>query len=429
VADRNAIEARLERLHRQWAAFVSDKEASVLRWIFAPDEWRMFEALLAIEDHPDGELPVLFLVLSSPFEAGPRHGHELRRELAEHAHASADEFTKSGLAVWRSPLIEATTSDIGMFTQTLASLAQHLADRLERLAIVLWPAKVLDAPAYNAWLRRLVRVVPERVRVIVPDRAEAPMFDVLVEQAGGRVHSVRADLDMAGAAEELAAAAPGGDEPGGRFRAAFVGMGAAFGRGQLALARERAGQARAIAEATPGFAHLEVALAFGYASGLLGAGEQVEAIGEFGRAEQRAALAQQAGEGWAPGLRMRAAMGQGSALVAARAWPEAAARWISAAALARELDEGHAELDCLRMAAWSHEQAGRFDEGWAVGQAGLDRAAELSEEVRAHSTLPWLGELMLRLSETGRRADERGPLVRQLNELLGPNWRARLRPE
>jgi tetratricopeptide (TPR) repeat protein len=427
LADRNPIEVRLDRLHRQWDGFASDGEARLLRWLFAPDEWRMFEALLAIEDHREGELPVLFLVLSSPFEAAGRHGHELRRELAELASAGAGEFEQTGLAVWRTPISEGTSSDIGMFTDSLASLARHLADRLERLAIVLWPAKVLDAPAYNAWLRRLVRVVPDRVRVITPDRAEAPQLDVLVEQAEARVQSVRADLDMAGAAEELAAAAPGGDEPGGRYRAAFVGMGAAFGRGQLARAREQAEQARAIAEASAGFGHLEVALAFAFASGLLGAGEHAEAIAEFGRAEQRAAIAEQSGEAWAGGLRLRAAMGQGSALVAARAWTEAAPRWISAAGLARNEDDGPAELDCLRMAAWSHEQASRFDEAWAVGQTGLDRAAELSERARNASTLPWLGELMLRLSESGRRAEERGPIVRQLGELLGSNWRARLK--
>jgi hypothetical protein len=428
VADRNAIEVRLERLHRQWATFTGDREARVLRWLFAPDEWRMFEALLALEDHEDGELPVLFLVLSSPFEAAGRHGHELRRELAEQALAGAEQFERIGLPVWRSPISEATTSDIGMFTQALASLAQHLADRLEQLVIVLWPAKVLDVPAYNAWLRRLVRVVPDRVRIIAPDRTEAPVLDPFVEQAGERVLSIRADLDMAGAAEELAAAAPGGDEPGGKFRAAFVGMGAAFGRGQLDRAREHAQRARTIAETTEGFGHLEIALAFAFASGLLGAGEHAEAIAEFGRAELRAAKAEAAGEAWASGLRLRAAMGQGSALVAARAWVEAAARWISAAKLARDGEDAHAELDCLRMAAWSHEQGGRLDDAWAVGLAGLDRATELPEQVRAESTLPWLGELMLRLTESGPRSDERGSIVRRLGELLGSGWRSRLKP-
>jgi hypothetical protein len=425
VADRNAIEERLDRLHRQWDAFASDGEARLLRWLFAVDEWRMFEALLAIEEHEQGELPILFLILSSPFEVAGRHGHELRRELAELASAGAEQFERSGLAPWRSPVIEATSSDIGMFAESLASLARHLGDRLDRLVIVVWPSKVLDVAAYNAWLRRLVRVVPDRVRVIAPDRVEAPQLDALVEQAGTRVHSVRADLDMAGAAEALAAAAPGGDEPGGRFRAAFVAMGAAFGRGQLARAREHAEQARAIAEASEGFAHLEVALAFAFASGLLGAGEHADAIAEFGRAEQRAARAEAAGEAWASGLRLRAAMGQGAALVAAQAWTEAAPRWIAAAALARHEDDAVAELDCLRMAAWSHEQAGRLDEAWTVGHAALDRASELPEQVRNASTLPWLGELMLRLSESGPRADERGPIVRRLSLLLGNQWRAK----
>jgi hypothetical protein len=153
-----------------------------------------------------------------------------------------------------------------------------------------------------------------------------------------------------------------------------------------------------------------------------------DAISEFVRAQQRAAIAEQAGEGWAAGMRLKAAMGQGSALVAARAWTEAGPCFIAAAALAREHDEGTAELDCLRMAAWSQEQGGRLDEAWAVGLACLDRASELPEQLRNTSTLPWLGELMLRLSESGPRADERGPLVRRLGELLGPNWRARTKP-
>lgn len=420
MVERNPIEQRLDRLHRQWDAFARAREARILRWVFAPDEWRMFEALLALEHRVTGELPVLFVVLAAPFEAAPRHGHELRRELAEYAGAGAPEFEALGLAAWRSPIFEGTSSDIGMFSESLASLHHHLADRLEQLAIVLWPSAVLDANAYVGWLRRLARVVPERVKIVVPDRSEAPRLAGL---EGERIMAIDAALDMAGAAEALAAAAPGGDEPGGRFRAAFVAMSAAFGRGQLAVAREQAEVARAIAEATPGFAHLEVSLAFAYASGLLGLAEHADAIAEFVRAEQRAAVAESAGEGWAGAMRLRAAVGVGAALVGAAAWPEAATRWLAAADLARALDEAITELDCLRMAAWSHERGGRLDDAWALARVGLDRAAELDPALRAHATLPWLGELLLRLCESGPRANERARVTRSLAELLGPNWR------
>lgn len=77
MSESNPIEARLDRLVRQWDAFAREREARMLRWVFAPDEWRMFEALLAREQHAEGELPVLFVVLATPFESGARHGHEL----------------------------------------------------------------------------------------------------------------------------------------------------------------------------------------------------------------------------------------------------------------------------------------------------------------------------------------------------------------
>jgi tetratricopeptide (TPR) repeat protein len=418
VPPQNPIEARLPLLYEQWESFVGDPEARVLRWLLRDDERRMLEAFLALEESEHGELPAWFMSFDTPVDN--RYGHELRRELDRRLRAMDQEFAELGLAPWAGAASEATVSDIGLLMQTCAALLRHVGEHVETLVVLLWPRAVREPAQFVEWLRRAARVIPPRVRFVVVDRAEAPLLDELDSE---RVRSVSANLDMPGALEQLAAAAPGRDSPGGRLREAFVAMSTALSRGDLEQARTHAEAATTIARAA-GFDELEAAVAFALGGGLLGAGEGEHAAEQFRRAEQLAARAPESD--WGPSLRVKAQLGLAGAAFGEQAWSRAAHEYSTAGAWAGEQGDRSTQADALRMAAWSFEQAGDLEHAWATGLIALEVAEQMNEEALEHSTVPWLGELLLRLSADGSAfAGQRVGVSRRLARLLGGGWRER----
>jgi hypothetical protein len=412
VTSRNPIASRLALLYEQWEAFSVDPEARVLRWLIREDERRMLEALLALEDDEEGQLAVLFFVLDTAFERG-RYGHELRHDLDRQLAAMGEEFAAA--ARIRS---EATASDIGLLMQTCAALERHVGAAIDTIALVLWPKAVGDSKSFAEWLQRAARVVPPRVRLVVVDRVDAPLLDGL---AGPGVRSVTANLDMQGALEELASSAPGRESAGGQFREAFVAMSTALSRGELDLARKHAAAALEIAK-NAGFHHLEAAVPFALGSGLFGGGDVVGAIEQFRSAEQRAAEAPDSD--WGATLRVKAQLGLAGVLFGVEAWARAAQAYENAGAWAGEMGDRETQVDALRMAAWSWERGGDAERAWATGLVGLGIAEQMNEEVLGRSTVPWLGELLLRLSADGAKFEaEREHVGPRLGRLLGSGWR------
>jgi hypothetical protein len=412
------IASRLALLYEQWETFATDREARALRWLIRDDERRLLEALLVLEDDEHGQLAVLFFVLDTPFE-GRRYGHELHHNLKEQLAAMGEDFAAAARSPSGITTSEATVSDIGLLMQTCAALVRHIDDAVEMIALVLWPKAVGEPKAFVEWLHRAARVVPARVRLVVIDRVEAPLLDSL---DGPHVRSVTANLDMRGALEELAANAPGRENAGGRFREAFVAMSTALSRGELDLAREQADAALATAREA-GFDHLEAAVPFALAGGLFGSGGDVlGAIEQFQKAEQRAAAAPDSD--WGPTLRVKAQLGLAGVLFGAEAWARAGEAYKSAGVLAGERQDSVTEVDALRMAAWSWERGGEREQAWATGLVGLGIAEEMSEAQLEESTVPWLGELLLRLSADGARFEaERERVALRLAKLLGSGWR------
>lgn len=414
----NPIEQRLSLLYTQWDDFAGDAKARVLRWLIRADERRMLEAFLTIEDDEVGELGALFFVFTNSF-AKRRYGHELCGGLDRQLREMETQLVALGLPRWTGAVVEGTVSDIGSLMQTCAAVSRVFGELVETVVLVLWPEVVEDPPAFVDWLRRAARVMPDRVRVVVVDRIEAPLLDAL---DGELVRSVEAGLDVPAAITELAAAAPGRTSPGGRFRDAFVGMSSALAHRDLEAAREHANAALHIAREA-GFDHLEVAVPFALGTGLLGEGDIEGAIEQLRAAAQRAVSL---GIDGAANLRVKSHLGLAAALFGAQAWSHAAREYATAGEWAGALDDRCTQVDALRMSAWAFECGGELDDAWAMGLAGLNVAEGLPKEDLQRSTVPWLGELLLRLSNDGARFErERMSVAPRLARLLGSGWRRR----
>jgi hypothetical protein len=419
---RNAIARRLDWLNDQWNEFASDPEARLLRWLIRADELRVIEAFIQTEqDDRAGEIPDLFLTFVEPFEDVVSYGEALRTSLIAQYEEARPELREAGIDdAWSPPSPDARHS-LTAFIEACASLHASYGDFVEKLALVLTPTTVKDKSEWQRWLNALAERLPQEMRVAVIDPFESPALGALADALPARVRTVAADLDMPAATLELSRAG-GVSSPDGQFRVQFAALAQALERGDLAAARQRAEGAAAIAE-TNGWTQLLTAVHLALAGGLLSAGEWSEALSRYYNADTTGAQLESQGDALGSKLRLQAHLGRAATLFAAQDHQEAAAAYEAATQVATKADDPLMLLECWRMAAYCHEQAGDMPRAWECGMSALDAGEALPPDSRSHSTLPFAGEGLLRVADA---ASGDAQLVDQrLTELVGTSdWRA-----
>jgi tetratricopeptide (TPR) repeat protein len=258
------------------------------------------------------------------------------------------------------------------------------------------------------------------VRLIVIDEADAPALEWLVAEGGALVHSTSAALDMPAAILELAQQG-GTQTPGGQFRVQFAALGQALGKGDRAAADQAGAAALAIAQ-EHNWPHLEGAVHFALASGLLSAGMPLDAVARYRQADAAGQKVAATGDPVGIKLRMQSAFATGAAYVAATAWAEAASTYEEAAApLAEAAAEPLMVLDAWRMAGYCHEQRHDVARAWECGQKALDAAEAIPTDQRALSMLPYAGQGLLRIAAAS--PTHVNAVQQRMVTLLGtPDW-------
>jgi tetratricopeptide (TPR) repeat protein len=424
----NAILRRVERLAELWAAFAADPGLRLLRWRADADELRMIHLFLDLQSEDWGTIPDVFVRLAPAFDDPERYAGELVAALlAQYDAARADLEARDVPADWQAPARARDEPEDAFLLRVAASLRDYHADRMRHLVLVLVPGAVADDRAFAAWLARLLESgVAPVLRLMVPDPAQAPRLDGLDELAPGLVATVDPALDMPGALEELARS-EGVEGPARRFRIQLVNIGNAAGKNNLAAA-ERAARGALDLARKEGWADQAVVVHMALAAVYLGAGRPEDAIGCYRKAAAAAARAE--AHPAAPRLRVTAAFGEGAALVAAARWAEAAIVYERAAPLAEAAGDPIMLLEGWRMAGWTHEQAGADRDAWRCGQQALTAGARLPAERRQESTLPWVGQMLLRLLDRHYRDDahQAEALGQRLEATIGSGWQRALEP-
>ncbi len=419
---RNAIARRLDRLNDQWNEFASNDGARLLRWLARDDELRVIEAFIQTEqDDRAGEIPDLFLTFVEPFHDVVSYGQTLRDSLVtQYADAKA-ELRAAGIPDTWSPPSPDGRHSLTAFIEACISLRGTYDDVIEKLAVVLTPERVSDKGEWQRWLSALVGRLPAEIRVAVVDSVDAPALATLAEQHPGRVVTTVADLDMTGAIAELSRTG-GVAKPDGRFRVQFTALSQALEKGDLAAARTRANAAIEIAR-TNGWTHLVAAAHMALSAGFLSAGQWADAISGYGEADQAAAAFESQDQTVGRKIRLQVALGRGAVLFASQEFAQGADAYEAAAALATSAGDDLMRLESWRMASYCREQAGDMPRAWESGVRALDAAEALPPENRAQSTLPFVGEGLLRVAERG--AGDPQFVEHRLTQLLGTSqWRA-----
>lgn len=418
------IVERLEQVASEWADFAQRPDARVLCWLLEPDEHAMIDAFVAMEDEPAAShTQDLFVPLKATFSPG-RYGAALLAEFTERAAALHRGLEDPQRAAWQPPRATSGAPDPLPFLQACQSFIEHY-QLPGLLALVLDPQEIADVPAFRAWLDLVARTaLPKlaKLRLVVRDDVRSPVLAPLVEAQPERVVAIPAELDMAAARLQISEDAGNLDKPGGQYRHAFVRMGNALGKKDLAAADEQAKVALAVTT-TQGWHALAVPIHLAMGASLAGAGKNEEANRRYLAAETSAAEGEKAGDETCGKLRVQARLCRGTLLIHAGAWQLAATLYAETVPLAVAVKDPGMIIDCHRLASFCRERAEQWAPAWQHGVDGLAYARTVDKQALANTQLAYLGIGLERLCKRNQYSGAWKRIEQELVALLGPKWR------
>jgi hypothetical protein len=136
-------------------------------------------------------------------------------------------------------------------------------------------------------------------------------------------------------------------------------------------------------------------------------------------------MAAQPNDPAAPKIILQSKLSEGAALVSDGKHPEAAKVYEESAALAEQQNDFLMGMESWRMASYCHEVSKQIEPGWRCGNKALDAAAKMDADLRASSTLPFVGQGMLRLAK-GADEEFAAQVRARMTELAGPDWEKKI---
>jgi len=438
----NAIARLLDEMAQQWTDAVHQEAIRLVRWKVPTEAYRVVEAFVEREASEAGVTPDIFLRLETPFESDAQYGKDLQQQFRAMAHADRELLQEEGIEMNWSP---GTVSMALHSSQLLAAF--HAANDLEEslMAAFLVPRENADVQAWNDWLvQALTSGIPASVRLVLVDTWEAPVFDPLCQEYSLYCQSIEPDLDMDAVMREIAAM---GDtqHPGVQYRMAFVNLTQAAGKGNWGEVQRYAEEALEIAR-TEDWPHLVATIYMTVAGAETQAQRYQEALASYRQALEAALEGQQDTAGQEASVRsacgrvaIQALMGQGTTQIALQDPQRAAHLYEIAVTYAdqfeaeegpapEEMDSQYAlyRLEAWRMAAYLQESFRAYDQAWDSNMQAWEAGKALRESSRRYSTLPYVGDALLRLTQKTGNQDQYYRIEEEAKDMLGEDWQSQV---
>lgn len=418
----NAIERRISQVESHWNKFAENDEARLLRWLGAPEDFRIVDAFYEIQNEEAGETPDFFIRLDAPFRKPDDYGLELTRQFQKLYDDSRNDLKESGIASdWTGPKVEAAENGQKAFAWTLVSFHKYYADLMERLAVYLSPTEISDGNALAKWLAQLLAGnMPSPIRIMMTDLATTPILSKLAEREPKKVVTIPLNLDMPSAMLELSRGESGQMGPDALFRRHMVALNKAAADKDLAGAEASSRAALTIAKEQE-WPHMGAVILMMLASVYVAADSPEKALETYSRSTQAAVAARKAKFQEAPTLWLQSRLAEASCRLKMNDHEAACAVYEETAPFAEKAGNTFAAIESWRMAAYCHQALGRMEKFWECGDLGMDIAEKAEPPQRAQTTLAMFGEALMQAA--GDDKDRATAIDKRLTELLGPNWR------
>ena len=426
----NPIQQELEKLDEQWEDFTSSK-LPLFHWYFSPDDIQLGLTFIKVKEQLDEKNPELFIHLHSEFEELDSFGRALAEEMN---HLIEDGINDAGLAEaqentppttihpWIKPDLTTCTSGFNCIFRSCTHALDSFGDYVHNLVLVITPARIKNHSQYTQWWAECCDIHsrydwPKNLKLVVFDTDKNSALTTLAREQPTHIHSVAAPVDMAAAIQAVLREVDDGS-PNAKFRQHTVDLQKAVGRRDKPAIDSLSAAAIALAEQHH-WLDMWVVTLLTRAAGYLSLQTYDVALKDYRSAQLIAAQGEQEHVPGCNKLQLQAIICEGTCLFSAERFDEAAIAYAKGAQLAEQQQDSMMTLEGWRMASFSMERLKEKKPAWDYAMKAVEAGRNMDEAARAQSTLPFVGQALLRLSPNG---DIDKQIKLSFSELLGDNW-------
>jgi tetratricopeptide (TPR) repeat protein len=426
----NPVQQELEKLDEQWEDFISS-QLPVFHWYFSPDDIQLGLTFIKAKEQLDEKNPELFIHLHSEFLASDAFGRALAEEMN---HMIEDGIADAGLAEahenalpstthqWSKPELNDCTTGFNCIFRSCTQALASFGDYVHNIVLVITPSRIKNPTQYTQWWAECCNIHsrydwPKSLKLVVFDTDRNSALSTLAHEQPTHIHSVEAPVDMAAAIQAILREVDDGS-PNAKFRQHTVDLQKAVGKRDKSAIDSLSAAAIALAEQHH-WLDMWVVTLLTRAAGYLSLKTYDVALKDYRNAQVIAAQGEQENVPGCDKLQLQAMVCEGTCLFSAERFDEAAIAYAKGAQLAEQQQDLMLTLEGWRMASFSMERMKDKNQAWDYAIKAVEAGRKMNEEQRPQSTLPFLGQALLRLSPN---SDVDKQIKLSFTELLGEGW-------
>lgn len=231
----NPIEQRIEMIADEWAVSKSNRSARLIRITSKPDEEDMVDTFFTYMVAVDTPILDIAFHFESQYTDDEEFSKSLLNELDETITVWNTSKKEEGIDFeeidWKPDYDSHLVKEYGwagVFTYNFNRLSKILQLHPDNYTVAILKNTNTEK-AYLNWLTKCLQYgIDDGVRYVVADTTESPVYERLYRENESRVLTLRLNLNMPLAMEQIASMIPP-DEPSALYRKSFVGMMNAMG--------------------------------------------------------------------------------------------------------------------------------------------------------------------------------------------------------
>ncbi|ELY2515487.1 hypothetical protein SMB84_004127, partial [Cronobacter malonaticus] len=189
MSAKNPTEHAISKLELSWLDQTDDPAIKLIVWRVPASGESLLNAFFALQQHPEGRsVPDLFVTLDTPFDTGYGYSQALARDFLESVEATPDARPWEGerfLPCYHAAALCALLEDFARVHQ----------DDLRHAIVILKPSAMSDIAAFNRWLTQWLAAPAQRVRLLLTDTTEQPLWQTLVNAHAQQVRLLTDEPD------------------------------------------------------------------------------------------------------------------------------------------------------------------------------------------------------------------------------------------
>jgi tetratricopeptide (TPR) repeat protein len=426
----NPVQQEMVKLDEQWEEFTSSK-LPLFRWYFSTDDIQLGLGFIKVKEQLDEKNPELFIHLHGEFEEGDSFGRSLAEEMNQmiadgisDAGIEEAEEKKSAATIhkWQSPSLDDCTNGFNCIFRSCKFALDAFGDYVHNIVLVITPSRIKNSAKYTQWWAKCCEIHsrynwPENLKLVFFDTDKNSALAVLARENQDHIYSADAPVDMNATIQAILDDVDDGS-PNAKFRQYTVDLQKAVGKQDKAAFEKLSAAAILIAEYHQWFDMWVVTL-LTRAAGYLGLQDYDGALNDYRAAQLIAVQGEKKNVPGCNKLQLQAMICEGTCLFSAGRFEEATAAYVKGAQLAESQADLLLTLEGWRMASFCMERAKAPKIAWEHGIKALEAGDKMDEQGRENSTLPFLGQALLRISPSGEVSQH---IKQRFDKLLGEGW-------